>query len=216
MIFKYTYNSTKDTFDLIKTFIYIFNSIIQVSYITYMTYRIINQSGNMILDIILLVISFVYLLIYLITTREFYTKQQLKLRKIIKYIFKGVKYIVNSIIVISALLILLNNENQTDNFTMLMSLIMIFGYIFMLIFDFIMILIDKQLSLIENSLYYDIENFTSNKKFLSFLVEMSGLNISNLPKVENESMIRKIKVVSHRQENKKMRKKYFILKKKIK
>ena len=82
----YTSSAINNTFDLIKRLIYIIQIIIQVSYLGFLGYRIISDNTNLITNIILAAITLIYLIIFIMTSNEFYTKEDLIKRKVLKYI----------------------------------------------------------------------------------------------------------------------------------
>ena len=131
---KYTKSAFCDTADFIKTIIYILDVLIQIGYIGYLTYRICHGTGFLITNLILLVISSIYLIYYFATTREFYTVDEVETKKAVKLIFKVLKRIVNTI-VIGLSIYQLAVKQDISNIDLLITFVMILGLILSILGD---------------------------------------------------------------------------------
>ena len=208
-MFNYTKSAVNDTFDLIKRLIYIFQMIVQLVYIGYIIVRLVNNYGHLIANIILLVITLFYLVYLIISTKEFYTKEQKFQKDIVRWIFKSTKYIVNITIITLAVISLLNGTKD-DNATMLVTVLMIVGIIASFVFDVMLILIEKQKKLIKHSLLYDIELFKKQHFIASFAIKKVGFDLDKeFPEFDDEKAIKRVKKVHYRQQQKKIRKRDF-------
>lgn len=206
---KYTKNAFLDTFDFIKKIIYYFDLLVQVGYIGYLSYKIIQQSGFMVTNIILLAISVCYLLYHLITTKEFYTYEQTENKKTVKTIVKILKRLVNLVVIGLSVYQLSTNPN-VSNIDILLMLLLIVGFMFSILGDIIIKLINSKCILIINSIKYDLTILKEEHPVLaSKPIDLLGSKIGL--KVDNNS-IKKIKEVNYRQEMKERRKRDFLKK----
>lgn len=204
---KYTTSSIRDTYDFIKQAIFIFDTIFQVFYIGYLIFRIWTKTGFLALNIILLTITLFYFVYNLVTNREFYTDEQKKQRSVIRNISKIIKRLVNFTVIGLAVYRLYIDGSQVDNITMLLTVIMILGFVFSVVFDLLIMLIDRRSKLIEASIYYDAELFRENHALITKFLRMNKVDIEEIfPSVTNPKMVEKIKETNHRQESKRLRK----------
>ena len=205
---KYTLSAINDTFDFIKKMLNIADLFIQLCYIMYVTYRVFNQLGNPYVNFTLLVLTISYLIYHLFMIREFYTKKQLKHKAVIRNCVKIAIYIINLYIIIDGV-IHLYHTSSTDNMAMLMIVLMIIGYIFIIMFDIIRLIINYHVKLIESSILYDIEEFKNNHKTMTAFAKTFNVDMDKVPVVKNEKMRKRIIDTNYKQENKKIRKEHF-------
>lgn len=66
----YTKVAVRQMIDNFKKMGFILNLVLQIVYILYLTYAIITQRANLVVNIILLTISCAYLVFYLVVTRK--------------------------------------------------------------------------------------------------------------------------------------------------
>lgn len=204
---KYTKSAVSDTLDFIKRLIYVFQIVIQLVYIGYFVYRLVDNLGNKIGNIILLLISAGCLLFQIVTTKEFYTKKQILQKKTVKQTFKVTKYLVNIGIIALAVISLVNGNADNENAAMLITFLMMLGVLFSILFDVILVLIDKQMALIHSALLYDIEIFKEDREIPTALIKIIGLDLKKLfPKFDDKKAIEKVIKVNYKQEQKKVRK----------
>lgn len=209
-MFKYTKSAVNDTFDLIKRLIFVFQIIIQVIYLGYITYRMYSNTGNQIFNIILLVLSSLYLIYYIFSSNEFYTNKQIVIRKRVKLIFKATKYMINLSVIILTILSFrdINVNLGNDNIPLVMLILMIFGLFLSIVFDIIILLIDNQIYIIESALKYDMEIFRTNRSMSTKLLKsIVKIDLEEMfPKVEDSKVREKIKEINYKQEQKSHRK----------
>lgn len=209
-MFEYSRSAVNSSFDFVKKIIFVFQIIIQIVYISYISYRVFSNTGNEIINYVLLIAATIYLVIYLITNSEFYTNKIIIVRKVSRRIFKTIKYII-SIYTITLAIIVLSQNDTTDNITMLLTLLMIVGLIASILFDVLLILIDNQIQLVNNAFLYDIENIRENKRFTTTALKtVLKIDLEELfPKVQSNRMINRVKKVNDIQKDKKDRKEEF-------
>ncbi len=205
---KYTYSTILYTLEFIKKMINIFDVVIQLCYIMYVIYRIVNQLGISYMNNALLVLTSGYLIYYLLMFREFYTKKQLKQKTAVKNGVKILKYIIYLYLIIVGV-VQIYQTSATDNMTMLMIVLMIIGYVFSIMFDIIRILINNHIKLIESSILYDIKEFKNNHKNLTALANKINIDLDKVPVVDNEKMLNRIIDINNKRENKRRRKEHF-------
>lgn len=214
---KYTTSATLDTFDFIKRTMFGLDVINQLFYIGYVVYRIILAQGYLVFNIILLTITLGDFIFHLSTMREFYTKEQKETRKIVRLITKWSKRAIRIVLITLSIISLAQNGPNVTFIDLLMTLLMIFGFLFSIISEVIVKVINSRTSLIKNAFYYDIEEF---KKGNSLVVKIINKNLkevlSLVPEVESEEMRKKVEDVHKGQTEKKVRKHMFHLKEKSK
>lgn len=208
-MFKYTRSMVGDSFDLIKRLIFVFQIVIQFLYLAYITYRIIDNVGRFSFNIALLVLSLIYLIAILATRREFYTKEQLFKRNIFKWIVKGSKYILNGLVITMSIIELINNP-EVSNVNILVTVLMMMGLVLMFIFDMVVLIIDKQVSLIDAAILYDIDNFKKDHKIFTLAIKGMGLDLhAEYPSYQEKKMKDKLHKIKREQDDKKARKRAF-------
>lgn len=202
---KYTKSAFLDTIDFLKTIIYIFDLIVQIGYIGYLVYRISQGNGILITNIVLLAISFGYLLYHLITTKEFYTIEEVETKKEVKLIVKVLKRIVNAIVIGLSIYQLAINPD-ISGIDLFLTFIMVLGFMFSILGDIVLKVINSKAQLIISSLKYDLnelrEQYPVARKPVDFIEKKMELTVDT-------RMVKRIKVVNHRQEMKLRRKKVF-------
>ena len=152
---KYTKSAFLDTFDFIKTIIYIIDLIVQISYIGYLSYRIIDGVGFVVTNVILLVISAGYLLYHLLTTKEFYTVEEVESKKTAKIIVKIAKRIVN-LVIIGLSIYQIAISTDVNNMTLFTTMMLILGFIISIFGDIIVKIINDKAMLIFSAIKYDL------------------------------------------------------------
>lgn len=203
-----------DTLDFIKKSIYFSNLVIQIIYIIYLVFRIYNQMGYALANLGLLLVTVSYLLYYVFKRKEFYTSDETDSKKFIKNVIKNIKRLIHLCLIIIAVTQLNFQASSNDNMLLLITVLMILGFLFSIFLDLLQVIIDKRIELVKNSVLYDVEKLRSGKKLKSAFFEMGmkGFNVDLdelFPKVENGKKIKAIKDVHDKQKNKAMRKRRF-------
>lgn len=214
--FKYVRSVGLDTYYLLKRVIFVADLIFQVFYLLFLTYKVALQQGIFVTNVILLSLSTVSFVHHLVTRKEFYTQRQKQYRERFKMVIKCVKRVVNLVVIVYAVAGLVNNA-KADNVSVLMTLLMIVGFLFSILCDVVNSFIDKRWKLLVNSIKMDSDNLLQNHPKIAFTLNaltkgsFANVNLS----VDNE-MLKKIKDVNHRIEMKDRRKQHFRLKNKDK
>lgn len=214
---KYSFAMISDTYDFIKKFIIVFDLIIQVVYIAYVISRIVSSTGFLILNIILITISCLYFLYNLFSYSEFYTSEEKTRKKNIKLIIRFSKRLVFLVIICMAIYQIIINP-QIGNMTLLVTAIMIINFVFAILLDVIIILLDKKTNLIKNAFYLDVANYKKEHSFKSKLLNkfvLSNLDLdinTSFPPVEDAKTLDKIRKTHLRQNNKKQRRAHYFKK----
>lgn len=215
-MFKYTSNVINNSLDIIKKMIYIFQVLIQVTYISFLVYKTIFDNNNQLVNIVLLILSFVYLIIFIMTSNEFYTNKDKYKRKVLKYIFKITKYVINLYLIIITIKSLINNQGSEPLNTIFL-LLMIMGLLVNIVFDIILEIINKQVTIINNAIKYDIHKFTEDRSVITALLnKVLKIDLKSFPKITNTSEIDELEYIKASQEKKQERKKDFIFNKRQK
>lgn len=215
-MFKYTSNVINNSLDIIKKMIYIFQVLIQVTYISFLVYKTIFDNNNQLVNIVLLILSFVYLIIFIMTSNEFYTNKDKYKRKVLKYIFKITKYVINLYLIIITIKSLINNQGSEPLNTIFL-LLMIIGLLVNIVFDIILEIINKQVTIINNAIKYDVDKFTEDRSVITALLnQFLKIDLKSFPKITNTSEIDELEYIKASQEKKQERKKDFIFNKRQK
>ena len=209
---KYTKSAFLDTFDFIKTIIYIIDLIVQISYIGYLSYRIIDGVGFVVTNVILLVISAGYLLYHLLTTKEFYTVEEIENKKTAKTIVKIVKRIVN-LVIIGLSIYQMAISTDVNNMTLFTTMMLILGFIISICGDIIVKIVNDKAKLIFNAFKYDLYKLREDNYevvcAINALTKKINLDIKEIPLDVDNKMVTRIKNANHRQELKARRKRVF-------
>ena len=165
-----TVNILVDTFDLIKKIAYVFELGIQLVYIAYLIIKIIFKSGFFIGNLILLILSCIYLGYHIVATNITLENKQDQLKhkrniKTVKRVFRILKRIINASIIGYAIyeLIVLKSPSMVD---LLFLVFMIIGFIGSIVCDIIIYIIDARLQLLKDAIAVDVVDFKENHKFL--------------------------------------------------
>jgi len=206
----YTQSAIENTFDLVKRIIFIMQIVIQTVYIGFVTFRVINHMGNFYANIVLLAISAVYLFFYIITAKEFYTKKQVKFKRVFKWVVKTAKYLINICVIMLAVIPLVSGTMPYENAMMLTTMIMIVSLLLSIIFDLVILMIDRQKELIKAAVLYDMERFAIKYEGAVVALNLVKIDLAKLfPKCEDAKLIGRVKKINHLQKNKQMRKRDF-------
>jgi|GEM_PF-5514864 len=213
-MFEYTKSSMLDTFDFLKETIYYSNLVIQLFYIGYLSLRLYSQSGYVYANIALLALTLVYFLYYIFTKREFYTKDDIESHKFIKKLTKNSKRIIHLFLIYLAVSQLYLNPTSNDNMLLLITVLMIFGFLLSIFLDLLLDNIDKRVQVIKNSIYYDIKRFKIEKKKTGIMVDgvlkRFDVHLDEIIKPINDPVkIASVKKIYHKQKNKAMRRRSF-------
>ncbi len=208
---KYTKSAFLDTFDFIKTIIYIIDLIVQISYIGYLSYRIIDGVGFVVTNVILLIVSAGYLLYHLLTTKEFYTVEEVESKKTAKLIVKIVKRIVN-LVILGLSIYQLAVSTDINNMTLLTTMMLILGFITSIFGDVIVKIVNDKAKLIFNAFKYDLYKLREDNYDVVCAINffIKNLDIKKIPLEVDNQMVTKIKNANHRQELKARRKRVFV------
>lgn len=210
---KYTTSVTLDTLDLVKRVAHVLDIINQTFYIGYVTYRLIAQMGYLVFNIILLVLTVGDLIFQLATVQEFYTKEQKETRKIVRLVIKWTKRAIRIILITLSIITLVQNAATVTFFDLLMTILMILGFVFSLFSEVVVKAVNTRASLFKNAFYYDIEEFKKGDTFIVKVINKQLKDVLSLvPEVESEEMRLKLEEVHKSQNEKKVRKHRFQLK----
>lgn len=207
----YTRSSIDDTLVFIKRLIFVFDLLIQFIYIGYLVFRMLSNMGLLIANISLITLSVIYLLYFLLTRQEFYTKEDIKKRKSVSWIFKILKRIINLTVITMAIITLVDKTSEIDNITLLFTILMICGFMFSLLFDIIKYLIDCKYQLICDALKYDAYNMRKQHRLLTQAIDhLTKDSISDLDLDVDKKQIDKLNIVRTNSILRRKRKKNFM------
>lgn len=213
-MFEYTKSSVLDTYDFIKEMIYYANLVIQLFYIGYLSFRLYGQVGYHFSNIALLALTLVYFLYYILTKREFYTKENIESHKFIRKVIKNSKRIIHLYLIYLAVSELYLHPTDNDNMLLLITILMIFGFLFSIFLDMLLDNIEKRIEIIKDSIFYDFKRFKREKKTLGFVADkfLKGYDIhldEIIKPMDDLGKVEAVKRVHHRQKNKAIRRRSF-------
>lgn len=214
---KYTTSVLNDTVDLVKKIIYYFDLCIQLFFIGNLGYKIYFSAGYMIPNIVLLAISLIALIHFFATTKEFYTKEEKKSKKKTKTFIKIFKRLTNLAIITLSILDLTKVSNINSNIDILSTLILIGGFVVNVIFDCVIMVIDRRLNLVETAFLMDVIKFKGDHPKITTAIKLvTDIEVFEEEVTVKETLEEKVKVINFHQECKNKRKKEFKTKNGIK
>ena len=207
---KHTYNAFLDTLDFIKRMIYLFDLLFQILYLGYLAYRIIFSSGFYYFNIALAAVSFGYFIYHLASTKEFYTLEQSENRRKTKLVFTAIKRVINLLVIGLSVYEVITSTNS-NNIDLLITFVMVLGYMFLIFGDIIVNIINAKIKLILNAARYDLDKFREEHLvatgMINSITKKMNIDIKTLDLKVDEKMLAKIKRVNYKQEIKARRKK---------
>lgn len=154
----YTRGIVGDTIDSIKKIAIGVDIFAQLVYIVYLSVALVMRTGQPIANAVLLFLSIAYFIYYLVTLRRWYTKKELNSRKKAKLFLRCSKRLVNLAVIVVAIIEICLKPNETDNIKLLLTILMIFGFVTSIILDLIVGLVSARLELIYTAVKLDMEN----------------------------------------------------------
>lgn len=203
---KYTKSAILDVFDFIKRLIYFGEISIQVIYIGYLSFRLITNSGILLANIMLLILSLGYLIYFIATTREFYTLEQSESKKEIKLVVKISKRIVSLCVLGISIYNLIINPDATS-IEIVLTVLLIFGFAGSIIGDSLVSMINSKIQLIGSSFKYDVSRFSEEHGIAAAGIKKAfKIDLDEVAGEVSEKTVNKIKIVNYKQEQKARRK----------
>ena len=170
----YTKVALKKIFDEFKQFVYVFQVCVYILYTLYLIYAIATKSGILAVNIILLVFSLAYLIFFIVYNHR---KQKNKtLKKIVTEIFKWSKRAIKLFTIGVALYGVYETSKNVNPLSVVLSALMVVGFVFDLLFDLIIRFISKRIHFVYEAIQADVETitkpFTAVKSFFKREVEV--------------------------------------------
>lgn len=154
----YTKVAVKKIFDDFKHFVYLFQVCVYILYTLYLIYAIITQSGILAVNIILLVFSLAYLIFFIVYNQR---KQKNKtLKKVITEIFKWSKRAIKLFTIGVALYGVYETSKNVNPLSVVLSALMVVGFVFDLLFDLIIRFVSKRIHFVYEAIQADVETIT--------------------------------------------------------
>ncbi len=201
---KYTRGVIGDTIDAIKRLARGIEITVQIVYIAYLIVAIALGTGILYANIALLVVSVLYFIYDLASTREFYTKVQKKHRENVKTTVKITKRLTH-IVIITVAIIELSTAPKLDAISLIMTFLMIIGFVISLIFDIAISMVDDRKELIVNAVALDLKP----KKVIDVVHKITGHKQTE-EEIEEEKIRAKLEEICQEQQDKKLRKKAWL------
>ena len=156
----YTKVAVRQMIDNFKKMGFILNLVLQIVYILYLTYAIITQRANLVVNIILLTISCAYLVFYLVVTRKGKNPdgEIKKLKNGGRNVFKWTKLAIRAYALGVAIYGVCTTVEKVSEISVLLTAAMVAMWIFQIIFDVVYKIIESQFGMVIEGLEADIEN----------------------------------------------------------
>ena len=197
---KYTRSVLGDTIDAIKGLARGIEITVQLVYIAYLIISIALGNGILLANIVLLIVSVSYFIYDMASAREFYTKKLQKQRENVKKTVKITKRVTHIVIIVIACIELATNP--FDAVSLIMTFIMIVGFIVSLIFDITISMIEARKELFVNAIALDMKP----KKVIDVFHKITGHKPTE-EELEEERIREKLEEIYKEQKEKKQRKK---------
>lgn len=202
---KYTRGVIGDTIDAIKRLARAIEIIVQIVYIAYLIISIVIGTGVLFANIALLTVSALYFIYDLASTREFYTKTQEKQRERVKLTVKITKRITHIIVITIAII-----ELATSPFNavpLIMTFIMIVGFILSLVVDIAISAVEERKELIVTAVALDLKP----QKVIDVVHKITRHKPTE-EELEEEKIRERLEEICKEQKEKKKRKKLWLQK----
>ena len=200
---RYTRGAIGDTIDAIKKLARGIEIAVQIVYIAYLIISIALGSGILFANIVLLSVSALYFIYDLASAHEFYTKAQEKQRERVKETVKITKRITHAVVIIIAVI-----ELATSPFSavpMIMTFMMIVGFVLSWVFDAIISAVDERKELIVTAVALDLKP----QKVIDVMHKITGHKPTE-EEIEEEKIREKLEEICREQKEKKKRKKEWL------
>ena len=201
---KYTRGVVGDTLDAIKRLSRGIDITVQIVYIAYLILSIVFDFGALHANIVLLTVASLYFIYDLSSTREFYTKLQEKMRETAKFTVKVTKKVVQVVIIVIAI-IELSTAEEFESITLLMTFLMIVGFVISLIFSIMISMFEERKELIVNAVALDLKP----KKVIDVMHKITGHKPTE-EEIEEEKIRQRLEEICAEQKEKKKRKKQWL------
>lgn len=191
-----TINAFRKTIDDFKKFATICNIVLQAISITYLLYSMIAGTGNLWVNLILLLLSTAYFVFYLIVhTRK--KELQKKVAKIFRWCKLGVKFFNLGLIIYGLYFTL----QEVTLLALVQLSFMIVGWVLGVVFEVVISVFEKRASLIVDGLK---EDFSAVIKTVNFFKRIKGEEEVSHASEKNKSVLEQLK--TKREEEKRAKK----------
>ena len=190
-----TVNAFKKTINDFKIFATVCNIVLQVISITYLVYAMIVGSGNLWVNLSLLVLSTAYFVFYLIVhTRK--KDLQKKVAKIFRWCKLGIKFFNLGLIIYGLYFTL----QEVTLLALVQLAFMIVGWVLGVVFEVVISVLEKRATLILDGLK---EDFSAVISAVNFFKRMKGEEEWEKPSEKNKSLLSKLKAKREEEKQKK-------------
>ena len=154
----YTKVALKKVYEDFKQFVYVFQVCVYILYTFYLVFAIATKTGILAVNILLLIISVSYLIFFLIYHQK--KKQNKELKKIVTEIFKWSRRAIKLFTIGVALYSVYETSKNVTPLSVMLASFMVIGFIFDLLFDFIIRFISKRIQFVYEAIQADAETIT--------------------------------------------------------
>ncbi len=197
---KYTRSVIGDTIDAVKRIARTIELIVQFVYIAYLIIAIALGNGILFANIALLTLSVAYLVYDIASAREWYTKLQEKIRDNVKQVVKITKKVIHIVIITIAIIELCTEP--FDPVSLIMTFIMIIGFVVSLLFEIIIGVVEDRKELLVNAVALDLKP----KKIIDVVHKITRHQPTE-EELAEEKMRERLDKIYEEQKEKKQRKK---------
>lgn len=180
----YTKAVIHDTIKDLKRFFFILSLIMQVAYIVYLTYALISKIGNIYVNISLLVLTFAYLVFFIIM----YGKKS-KAKRYVRRAYKWSKLTINAFTLGVAVYGIYLTFNNANPLTIVLTAVMVILWILQVLLEIVIYYFENRKDLLISSLELDFEFITKPANTVSNIVR----KISGKETIERSTVPEKIK-----------------------
>lgn len=182
-MFDYTKAAFNKMVDDIKRVAFIAVIIVQALAIIFPLYSIIAKTGNLIVNIVLLVVSVAYLVFYIVTHNKD-SKKDKDTKKKVKVIYKIIKFSAKTVSLGIAIYALFISTREADLISLIIVALMIIGWILQVALELAYIFVKKRVSLLIDGIKADTQGAL---KVYNFYKRIKGEDEEQLEYMSEES-----------------------------
>lgn len=182
-MFDYTKAAFNKMVDDIKRVAFIALIIVQALAIIFPLYSIIAQTGNLIVNIVLLAVSIAYLVFYIVTHNKDSDKIK-STKKKVKTVYKVVKFSAKTVSLGIAIYALLISTKEADLISLIIVALMIIGWILQISLELAYIFVKKRVSLLIDGIKADTQGVL---KVYNFYKKVRGEDEETIEYISEES-----------------------------
>jgi uncharacterized membrane protein YobD (UPF0266 family) len=210
-MFDYTKTTIKNIEKDIKCLAFLCSITTQLIYMAYLIYALCTDRGVFTVNIILLVLSTIYLAFYIYANLQEF---KAKTKRIVRIIFKRCKQFIRVYtlgVMIYGLCITAGNASITS---ILLTVFMVLGFIADILFEILIRRIVKRSKMFVEAIKADFQEANPIHSFKNFFRKMTGKEVYEEPSEERQILDEEVEQVRNERKNERLEKKYLAKQKK--